>query len=429
MASVGLIENKTASHRTPPSLSSYNGRAPSVSSKEVCIQDEDTGLSQHKPVTGHTSAHKPSLSKACSLAKQLDGTLGNDVYANKVPLFDTKEIVLEKKLGQGVSGTVYAAHYCDSIAAVKVLQVHDRHHSRCASDELETLATFRDHPHPGILKVMGYGVKPGIGFGARNKPKAPQIWIASQFHRFGTVYDLLNLAVKAGRKAVKSILTTPVLMGLCVDLLNALDHFHSTSGRVHLDLKPENVLISCDGHVVIGDFGWSRTLESLKHCSLYVACTPGYSGPEVQCVAGKNIGQGTDMYSVAVILCQLLMCGSLPDRASKKCIEKAVQRYRVQLKKLLAEGKINASAHALIVKHIRSCATWQYPIPSGVNKHVRRLLRSMLLPTPQDRPTAREAADKLKDIAMREWKGWTPDSVRLNEPEWEQVFTDIRNKT
>lgn len=48
------------------------------------------------------------------------------------------------------------------------------------------------------------------------------------------------------------------------EILDALAHLHSHK-IIYRDLKPENVLISADGHLKLGDFGLSKQHSSGSH--------------------------------------------------------------------------------------------------------------------------------------------------------------------
>eukprot|EP01050_Picozoa_sp_SAG11_P006545 SAG11_NODE_511_length_8847_cov_3.611911_6_plen_154_part_00 len=68
---------------------------------------------------------------------------------------------------------------------------------------------------------------------------------------------------------------------LCAELVCAIGHLHSLE-IVFRDLKPENVLLSSAGHVLLCDFGLAKPMErdaspSLRHT---VCGTPIYMSPE-----------------------------------------------------------------------------------------------------------------------------------------------------
>ncbi len=83
---------------------------------------------------------------------------------------------------------------------------------------------------------------------------------------------------------------------------------------IHRDLKPSNILVRDDGTVRLLDFGIAKHLESLEvpaQRTLTGLCmmTPAYASPEQIC--GEAVGVQTDVYSLGVILYELL-AGRLP---------------------------------------------------------------------------------------------------------------------
>jgi serine/threonine-protein kinase len=83
---------------------------------------------------------------------------------------------------------------------------------------------------------------------------------------------------------------------------------------IHRDLKPSNILVKPDGTLRLLDFGIAKQLESLDRpadqtmTSLRLM-TPAYAAPEQ--IRGERVGIQTDVYSLGVILYELLS-GKLP---------------------------------------------------------------------------------------------------------------------
>lgn len=88
-------------------------------------------------------------------------------------------------------------------------------------------------------------------------------------------------------------------------------HAHAV---IHRDLKPSNILVKSDGGIRLLDFGIAKHLESLDvpmdqtQTGLRLM-TPAYAAPEQ--VRGDRMGIHTDVYSLGVILYELL-AGKLP---------------------------------------------------------------------------------------------------------------------
>jgi serine/threonine-protein kinase len=92
-----------------------------------------------------------------------------------------------------------------------------------------------------------------------------------------------------------------------------LAHAHER-GVVHRDLKPTNLLRGRDGTVKIADFGIARAAEETMVTQIgTVLGTLRYLAPEQ--AEGRVVGPGADVYSLGVVLDELLPAPSRDDRA------------------------------------------------------------------------------------------------------------------
>jgi class 3 adenylate cyclase/predicted Ser/Thr protein kinase len=196
-------------------------------------------------------------------------------------------------LGRGGMGAVFLAHdsELDRLVALKVprLAAEDRAHL-LERFHREARAAALLH-HPNICPVYDVGTVAGV-------PYLTMAYIEGQ--------PLYAWAREAPRPHAD-------LVGLVHTLALALHEAHG-KGVVHRDLKPSNVLVDRRGQPVIMDFGLARRVhldeERLTRPGLPMG-TPAYMPPEQVLGQLDQMGPGSDVYSLGVILYELLT-GTLP---------------------------------------------------------------------------------------------------------------------
>jgi len=203
------------------------------------------------------------------------------------------EYVLEEKIGEGGFASVWkAVHHVwtDRVAAVKIPThrglIDQLRKEAQIQHDLETL----DDAH--IVKTLGLD--------ASHEPP----------------YFVMELVEGRTLRALLAGGETPALptvLDWAEQILMALDHAHR-AGVIHMDLKPENVLVTPEGVVKLMDFGLgyrpspreSSLLLSgeLKEGAEEIGGTLEYMAPEVR--AGEGPDPRADLYAFGVILFEML---------------------------------------------------------------------------------------------------------------------------
>jgi serine/threonine-protein kinase len=159
-------------------------------------------------------------------------------------------------------------------------------------------------------------------------------------------------------------------VALFLQVLRAVAYAH---GRLvlHRDLKPSNVLVSADGQAHLLDFGIAKLLDEAAAGTQLTqeqgrVLTLNYAAPEQ--IAGRQLGVTADVYSLGVLLFELLT-GSLPYAAKRKsqgALEDAILAGDAPLASSRASDKREARAlhgdlDAIVGKAIKRDSNERYP--------------------------------------------------------------------
>jgi serine/threonine-protein kinase len=198
-----------------------------------------------------------------------------------------------KVLGEGGMGTVYLAERQDlgSEVAIKVLRDAWLSPARRERFSLEqrTLAQLN---HPSIARLYDADTThDGTPFFVMEFVEGMPLAEYCEAHN-ASLAERLELFRGVGEAVVYA-------------------HQHAV---IHRDLKPSNILVSPDRAVHLLDFGIAKQLEELGDSAAQTMTglrllTPAYASPEQ--IRGESLGVQTDVYSLGVILYELL-AGKLP---------------------------------------------------------------------------------------------------------------------
>jgi serine/threonine-protein kinase len=101
----------------------------------------------------------------------------------------------------------------------------------------------------------------------------------------------------------ENLLPTTQVMQLAASVADALDYAHN-QGVVHRDIKPANMILLEINQVKVADFGIARVMSASNTQTGIILGTPNYMSPEQ--VAGKKVDGRSDLFSLGVVLYELL---------------------------------------------------------------------------------------------------------------------------
>jgi serine/threonine protein kinase/WD40 repeat protein len=202
---------------------------------------------------------------------------------------------LREKIGEGGCGVVYVADQEEPVrrrVALKVIKLGMDTKSVIARFEVERQAlAMMDHPN--IAKVLDAGAT-----------ETGRPYFVMELVRGAKITEFCN----------QNRLTTEQRLDLFIQVCQAVQHAHQ-KGIIHRDLKPSNILVSADNGVAVPkiiDFGIAKATEArLTDLTVYTELnqfigTPAYMSPEQAEMSGLDIDTRSDIYSLGVLLYELL---------------------------------------------------------------------------------------------------------------------------
>ncbi len=203
---------------------------------------------------------------------------------------------LLQQIGEGGCGVVYMAEQQEPVkrrVALKVIKL--------GMDTKEVVARFEAErqalalmDHPNIAKVLDAG--------------------ATETGRPFFVMDLVK-GIPITRYCDENQLDTRQRLDLFIQVCQAIQHAHQ-KGIIHRDIKPSNILVADHDGVPVPkviDFGIAKATagQTLTDKTVFTAFeqfigTPAYMSPEQAKLSGLDIDTRSDIYSLGVLLYELL---------------------------------------------------------------------------------------------------------------------------
>ncbi len=267
---------------------------------------------------------------------------GSDILAQP-PFSNSKNAVIDrytlvKKIGEGGMAIVYMAEQTQPIRREVALKV-----IKLGMDTAEVIARFEIErqalalmDHPSIAKVLDAGVT-----------EAGKPYFVMELVRGVCITEYCDTHK----------LSTPARLDLFGTVCDAIHHAHQ-KGIIHRDLKPSNILVTLRDNKpvpMIIDFGIAKaTHQRLTEKTLFtlhtqLMGTPEYMSPEQAEMSDTDIDIRTDIYSLGVVLYELL-AGTSPFDATtlRRAALGEIQRIIREEEPLRPSTRISAMGDAAI---------------------------------------------------------------------------------
>ncbi len=304
---------------------------------------------------------------------------GNDDDVNDLVGKSLGGFRIVEKIGAGGMATVFKAYQStlDRYIAIKVLPAYHARDPIFVKRFVQEARSVARLAHPNIVQIHDFDEQDGYTY------------IVMEYVDGGTLKDRL-----------KKPLSVVEAADFVIQAAEGLDCAHR-NGIIHRDVKPANMLLRKDGHLLLSDFGIAKILEGTTNLTRVGTGigTPQYMSPE-QGMASQSVDRRSDIYSLGIVFFHCLT-GRVPFTAD--------------------------SPLTITVKHINEPLPIDMLIAANVPQPIIQVVQKMTAKQPHERYQSAEIlidaltnalGDSNLSLGRRGFSSITPTPVDTNNPSY-----------
>lgn len=296
------------------------------------------------------------------------------------------KFIIRERIGAGGMATVFKAYQptLDRYVAIKVLPAYHARDPVFVQRFVREARAVAKLTHPNIVQIHDFGEVDNITF------------IVMEYVDSGTLKDRLRQQQR---------LSVPEAISYMIQAAEGLDCAHRNN-IIHRDVKPANMLLRKDGHLLLSDFGIAKILEGTTNLTRVGTGigTPQYMSPEQG--TGMQVDPRSDIYSLGIVLFHCVT-GRVPFTADNPL--------------------------TITVKHLNDPLPVEFLRTAAVPPAIEQVIMKMTAKAPQDRyQTAEELIEALTNALTvshmsipRPWRSGISPGLIGSAPQADQLPANV----